>query len=60
MEKLGRHEGPAVADIKGEMYSSVELDQMLQEVLEEVYDRDSSLFPPDIKQLEDISSLSLF
>ena len=53
MEKLGRHEGPAVADVKGEMYSSVELDQMLQEVLEEVYDGDSSLFPPDIKQLEE-------
>ena len=56
MEKIGRTSGPAISDVQGEMYTSVELDQMLKEVLEETYEEDSSLFPPDIKQVDDIAS----
>ena len=49
MEKLGRCDGPAISDRNGEIYSSVEIDQILKEILEEIFEEDPSLFPPILK-----------
>ena len=49
-------QGPAISDIKGELLTTVELDQMLNELLEDLYSQDLTLFPPDIRGLEDISA----
>ena len=53
-EKLRFLEGPAISDSKGELLSSDDIDQKLQEILEELYEEDSSLFPPDIRSSGDI------
>ena len=53
-EKLGITNGPAISDRKGTSLTSTEIDQMLQEILEELYQEDTSLFPPDIKSEADI------
>ena len=53
-EELGFVDGPAIADSKGVLLSTNEIDQMLQELLEELYLEDPSLFPPDIKSTADV------
>ena len=53
-EEIGYCEGPAIADDKGRVFTTTELDQMLQDVLEDLYHEDASLFPPDIKSVADI------
>ena len=53
-QELGFTEGPAISDSKGDLFSSNDIDKKLQEVLEEIYDKDLSLFPPDIQSPGDI------
>ena len=53
-QKICLVQGPAISDSKGELITSVELDQMLNNLLENLYSQDSMLFPPDIRGLEDI------
>ena len=53
-EKLGSINGPAISDEKGTMLNATEMDQRLQDVLEEIYQEDAALFPPDIRSTSDI------
>ena len=55
-ERLGFTQGPAISDISGQLLTSVEINQMLNELLEDLYLQEPSLFPPDIQTLEDISA----
>ena len=50
-EEIGYSEGPAISDDKGILLTTTEIDQMLQEILEELYQEDSALFPPDIRSV---------
>ena len=47
-------EGPAITNDEGVLYTTNEIDQILQDILEEWYDEDPSLFPQDIKSSSDI------
>ena len=53
-EELGFVDGPAIANSNGVLLSTNKIDQMLQELLEELYLEDPSLFPPDIKSTADV------
>ena len=53
-ERLGWIEGPAIANSRGELYSASDLDCLLHEVLEELFDEDKTIFPPDIKTKENL------
>ena len=53
-EDAGFVEGPAISNYYGVLFTTNEIDQILQEILEEWYDEDPSLFPPDIKSSSDI------
>ena len=53
-EDAGFLEGPGISNFNGELYTTNEIDQILQEILEEWYEEDPSLFPPDIRSSSDI------
>ena len=53
-EMLGSTNGPAISDTKGTMLTTTEIDQMLQYILEKLYQEDAALFPPDIRSTADI------
>ena len=53
-EVLGFINGPVIADSNGLLLSTNDIDQMLQEILEELYQEDPSIFPPDIKNTADV------
>ena len=46
--------GPLISDSSGDLYSSKELDNMLQEILIELYENHDHHFPPSITSAEDI------
>ena len=50
----GHQEGPLISDSKGYLLSSVDLDDMLHEVLTELFEEDKSVFPPSIKNIEEV------
>ena len=50
----GFRRGPAISDYKGDIYSSREVDDTMQEALESVYNADKELFPESIKTVEDM------
>ena len=53
-EKLGWIRGPAITNHQGQFYSSRELDGVMHEVLEEMFEEAKQLFPPDIKTKENL------
>ena len=53
-EVLGWLDGPAISNCQGDIYSSSDLDCMLHEILEELFEEDKSIFPPDIKGRESL------
>ena len=53
-ESLGLLMGPAISDSKGNLYIANKIDHALQEVLEDLFEEDQTLFPPDIKNVGDI------
>ena len=53
-EDAGFTEGPGISNYHGILYTTNEIDQILQEILEECYNEDPSLFPPDIKSSSNI------
>ena len=53
-EDAGFTEGPGISNYYGILYTTNEIDKILQEILEECYDEDPLLFPPDIKSSSDI------
>ena len=50
----GLKDGPAISDEKGRMYRTKELDDMLHEVLIELFEEKRLLFPPDITSVEHV------
>ena len=46
--------GPAISDVKGRLYSASDLDGLLISLLEDVLEEQTSLFPPDIKNILNI------
>ena len=54
-EEIGCLEGPAIADDKGRIFTTTEIDQMLQDILEDLYHEDTLLFPLDFKSVADIA-----
>ena len=52
--KLHLKDGPLISNEKGILLSSRAVDDMLIEVLSEIFEESSDLFPGDIKTLEDI------
>lgn len=54
-EVLGWLEGPAISNSSGELHSSGDLDCMLHDILEELFEEDKSIFPPDIKTRESLT-----
>jgi hypothetical protein len=55
-EKLGFKDGPAISDFRGRVLSCATIDDSLHEVLEEIWDLDSSVYPSQITKKEDIRS----
>ena len=53
---LGFKDGPAISDFRGKLLTTRDLDDMLIEILTNIYLEDKTLFPPDIMSEEDISS----
>lgn len=53
-ERLGYLDGPAISDAEGKMMSSSDIDDMLHEVLLEIYVEKRNLFPLDIKSKEEV------
>ena len=51
---VGITKGPAISDSKGFLLASRDLDNMLHEILTEIFEMDSSLFPPTITAPEEI------
>ena len=49
-----RTEGPAICDEDGFLLPSSDVNECLWEVLEDIYEQDTSLFPKDIRTSEDI------
>ena len=52
---LGFKDGPAISDFRGKLLTTRDLDDMLIEILTNIYLEDKTLFPPDIMSEEDIS-----
>ena len=53
----GQTTGPAITHHDGSLMSSLDLDRILCDLLESVYDESQDLFPPDVKSREQISEL---
>ena len=53
-ELLGWVQGPAISNAKGEMFNASDLDSMLHELLDDLFERNKNIFPPDIKTKEDL------
>jgi hypothetical protein len=53
-ERQNRVNGPAITDFSGRVVSTKALDDNLVEILEEIYDEDSGLFPATIQSKDDI------
>ena len=45
---FGYTDGPAISDRKGKMYNSLDINNMLWDILETIYEEDNDLFPSDI------------
>lgn len=54
MTELGHKDGPAIADINGNVRSCAQLDNLLFETLEEIYEDHPYMFPPSVQSKEDI------
>ena len=52
---MGWIAGPVISDAEGNLLSALELDSVMKDLLEEVFDERKELFPPDIKEKEDIA-----
>ena len=52
--KLGFSQGPAISDTKGKLLSAKEIDERLHDILSEIYDENSKLFPITIDSKEKI------
>ena len=50
----GFNDGPAISDEKGKSLSSSELDDLMIQSLEGIYDKEPNLFPPNVRSKEDI------
>jgi hypothetical protein len=53
-QSQGFIDGPAISDTRGRVFSTKTLDDALVEVLEEVYDTNPEMFPPDISNKESL------
>ena len=53
-DKLGYQDGPLVSDQKGLLWSSRNIDEMMTDVLKEIYQKDKTLFDVRIKDLKGI------
>ena len=53
-ERRGQKDGPAISNEEGKMYKMRDLDEMLHDVLEEIFTSNKQLFPDDIKDMEDV------
>jgi hypothetical protein len=51
---IGFKDGPAISDIKGRSFSTRDMSDSFLEVLEDIFDTDKGLFPPDISSKEKI------
>ena len=52
--KMGHKDGPAISDEHGKMFNVRDLDDMLHDVLVDLFDLKRNLFPEDIKTVEEI------
>ena len=52
--QLGFKNGPLISDEKGKLLSSRAIDDMLTEILSDLFEEREQLFPGDIKTLDDI------
>ena len=48
MKGLGLIDGPDISDMSGKNYTAREIDDMLKDLLEDIYLEQPSLFPPQI------------
>lgn len=56
MTSLGFRNGPAIADRKGNVKTCSQMDDILTEILEEIYEDKPSLFPASITAKEDLAT----
>ena len=49
---LGFKNGPAISDMKGRIHAEQDMDDLLIEILEEIYNKDKTLFLPKITSRE--------
>ena len=47
-------DGPAISDTNGNLYSSAEMDTVMRNRLEVIFEKAPNLFPPIIKSVGDI------
>ena len=50
--KKGFVDGPAISDVHGEVYSTRDMSDSLAEILEDLFDSQQELFPPDVSSKE--------
>ena len=55
MAEMGFTKWPAIAHIRGELYTGRDIDYMLVEILEEIFKENPNVFPPDINSTKAIS-----
>jgi hypothetical protein len=51
-KSLGFTDGPAISDFNGRSFSTRDMTESLADILEDLFDSDRSLFPPDINTKE--------
>ena len=54
METLGITSGPATSDTRGYLLSSRDIDTLFHELLTEIFEMDSDIFPPTVTSLEEV------
>jgi hypothetical protein len=50
--RRGFKDGPAISDLSGRSYTTRDMSDSLLEILEDLFDTDKTLFPPDITSVE--------
>ena len=53
-EYFGREDGPAICDDNGYLMRTRDMNEMLWEIMEELYEEDTDLFPKSITSVEDV------
>jgi hypothetical protein len=55
-QNLGFTDGPAISDMRGRVLSCASIDDSLQEILDEIWETDPSLYPSQITKKEEIKT----